>query len=83
MHQTKRCHFLETKNLLSNFQYGFSEGRSTEEAISDITNFVIESFNEGYKPLAVILDLSKEFDIVDHPPLYSPSLNELVLEGTF
>lgn len=61
--------FLEREKLLSPFQFGFREGHSAEDAIAEVTDFIVGSFNEGYKPLAVFLDLSKAFDTVEHHTL--------------
>lgn len=60
------CNFLETENLLSNAQFGFRRGRNTEDAIAEVTDFIVSGFNEGLKTLAVFLDLSKAFDTVKH-----------------
>lgn len=63
--------FLEGNNLLSNKQYGFLPGRSTQEALVDHINQITEAVESGKKMAAVYIDLKKAFDSIDHDVLLS------------
>ena len=61
--------FLNKNKLLTNFQYGFRNNASTELAVSAIYESFLENMNKGESTCAVLLDLSKAFDTVDHKML--------------
>ena len=61
--------FLEREKLLSDFQSGFRQGKSTIRAVYQALYKVIESMNNGKPTVAMYLDLSKAFDSVDHDVL--------------
>lgn len=61
--------FLDKYDILSNSQYGFRQGRSTHDAIKDLTSLIIEQLDKGKKCLTVFLDLKKAFDTVSIPTL--------------
>lgn len=63
--------YLEKYNLISKNQFGFRKGYGTDDAIDKVSNHIVSSLNEGSKPLAIFLDLSKAFDTVDHRILIS------------
>lgn len=63
--------YLDTNNILSNRQYGFRRKKSTNDAVLDLTNFVVEALDKGRKSIAIFLDLSKAFDTVSIPHLIS------------
>ena len=58
--------YLETFNFLSPNQYGFREGRSTDDALFELTKFITNTLDERNKCIAVFLDLAKAFDTVSH-----------------
>lgn len=55
--------------LISNRQYGFQEGKSTQDAIACLTSEIYESLDKSKSNLCVFLDLAKAFDTVSHPQL--------------
>lgn len=56
--------FLERNNLLSPSQFGFRTGRSTDDAVLELTEFVARSLDDGDKVMGIFLDLAKAFDTV-------------------
>lgn len=73
--------YIRKYNLLSNLQFGFREGRSTEDAISMITGAVYESLEQSESALCVFLDLAKAFDTVSHMQLLG-ALEDMGVRGT-
>ena len=66
---TRTYKFLETSNLLFTSQYGFREGHSCENAVSELVSEIIKSRQEGLYTMSVFLDLSKAFDTLEHSVL--------------
>jgi len=58
--------FLQSNKILSVSQFGFIKGRSSEDAVAQLTRYINRSFNSSKCCLAVFLDLAKAFDTVDH-----------------
>lgn len=61
--------YLEHNNLLADSQYGFRNGRSTDDAVHELTQTVVRALDRREKCLTVFLDLSKAFDTVSVPRL--------------
>lgn len=57
--------FLNQNSILSNCQYGFRAGFSTEASIVDLSQTVYEKMDSGERVCGVFFDLSKAFDTVD------------------
>ena len=53
-------------NMLYNKQFGFQKANSTDHAIIQLADQLIESFNNNKFTIGVFIDLSKAFDTVDH-----------------
>ena len=66
---TQLSKYLEKHKLLSNNQYGFRNRRSTQQAVTILTDSVALSIDELKYTGAVFLDLRKAFDMVDHERL--------------
>ena len=58
--------FVLENNILYQKQFGFQNAHSTEHAILQSVNQIIEAFSQGKYTLGVFLDLSKTFDTVNH-----------------
>lgn len=69
--------FLSDNDLISNNQYGFRNGISTEEAVLGLTREIGDHLDVGNKCVGVFLDLAKAFDTVSIPIL----LNKLLDHG--
>ena len=61
-----RLYSFFTKNIfLNNSQFGFRENHSTNMALSEFVEGVLNGFDKGEAVCAVLLDLSEAFDSVD------------------
>lgn len=56
--------YLENNNLLSVGQFGFRTGKSTDQAVHDLTDWIVRRMDTGKKTLGIFLDLTKAFDTV-------------------
>lgn len=61
--------YLNKYNILSRSQYGFRQNLSTEDAVTALTNLIVQQVDSGKKCLTVFLDLKKAFDTVSIPIL--------------
>ena len=62
--------YLQDNKLLSPFQFGFRPKSSTEIALVDFTDSILENMDRGLFTGVVSIDLTKAFDTVDHGILY-------------
>ncbi len=53
-------------DLLYVHQYGFLPGRSTEQNLLQIVNYISQALDEGNYCIGVFLDLKKAFDVCSH-----------------
>ena len=58
--------YLKTNKIITASQFGFQKGISTDLAILDLQNYVVESLRTNKWCIGVFLDLSKAFDTLDH-----------------
>ena len=58
--------FLNKYKILSDFQFGFRKGRSTEQAILEMTDQLKTNIDHKKLTCGIFLDLSKAFDTVNH-----------------
>ena len=58
--------FLESNNLLTEFQFGFRQNLSTTDAINKIMEKLYTNFDQSKITQGVFLDFSKAFDTIDH-----------------
>jgi hypothetical protein len=74
------------KASISNFQHGFTKGRSTVSNLGNFTEFVCAGVDEGSQVDVIYTDFGKAFDTVDHELLIwklkmvevSPKVIELI-----
>ena len=59
-------HYLESNHLLAINQFGFRRGRSTALALSQFTDEVLGSMDNGLINGIVFIDLKKAFDTLNH-----------------
>ena len=58
--------FLKKQNILYSRQYGFRPSHSTSDAVTTFVADIMTSLEDGKYSTAVLLDLSKAFDTIDH-----------------
>ena len=58
--------FLEAKGFLNQRQFGFRPGHSTEDALASLSLFINKALDLGLVPAAILLDIKKAFDSMDH-----------------
>ena len=62
------------------FQYGFQEQSGTLSATMDFVDYVSSALDEGNYAVAILIDLRKAFDVVDHTILLK-KLQEMGIRG--
>lgn len=72
--------FLNKYKLISDYQFGFREKISTQDAVLSLNSKVAQALNEGRPSLCVFIDLSKAFDTVGHHLLLQP-LEDIGMRG--
>lgn len=73
--------YLENNNLISDRQFGFRRGKSTEDAVTLLTDIVSAHLDGGRSCVGVFLDLAKAFDTVSVPILLR-KLEDCGIRGT-
>ena len=58
--------YLERKKIISDKQYGFRQGLSTQEACVDLISVLLRSFTNKNYAICIFVDFCKAFDSVDH-----------------
>lgn len=69
--------FLSKNSIISDNQFGFRRGMSTEDAVSALLNCIVDRVDKHLKCIGIFIDLSKAFDTVSVPTL----LNKLEAIG--
>lgn len=74
--------FIEKYHIISDSQFGFREGKSTEDAVLALTSKIVNLIDKKKKSLCIFLDLKKAFDTVSVPILLK-KLEKLGIRGPF
>lgn len=69
--------YLKKNGIISEAQYGFQKGKSTEMALIHIRDKMVQNFERNLYTVGIFLDLSKAFDSIHHEIL----LNKCFLYG--
>lgn len=72
--------FLVDNKILSKNQFGFQNGKSTNDAISLLLNKITNSLDSSRPCAAIFVDLAKAFDTVSHKILFS-KLEDVGIRG--
>jgi len=57
---------LSENNLIYDHQYGFLPGRSTEQNLLHVTNYITDALNDKMYCVGIFIDLRKAFDVCSH-----------------
>ena len=63
--------FIDQNKILSLNQFSFRKGFSTESAIIQFINNIHDGLHHKHNTVAIFMDLSKAFDVLDHNILYT------------
>ncbi|KAI8426007.1 hypothetical protein MSG28_004983 [Choristoneura fumiferana] len=66
---SRLVNYLENNNLVSPSQFGFRAGKSTSDAVHQLTDHIVNNLDKKQKSIAIFLDLAKAFDTVSIPLL--------------
>ena len=58
--------FLKRNNILTKYQFGYRSQHSTTHAILNISDNILQNFDQKKHTASIFLDLSKGFDCVNH-----------------
>ena len=58
--------FLNSRNLLYNYQSGFRKNHSTDYCLSFLNDKILKGFDQGLMTGMILIDLQKSFDTTDH-----------------
>ena len=64
--QQQLLKYLETNKLLSQYQFGYRNGKSTHSATVLLTDNIRKSIDKGELVGSLFLDLTKAFDTISH-----------------
>lgn len=65
----KLINFLESCHYLASQQFGFREGKSTDDAIMKLISEIYKCLNDREKILSIFIDFQKAFDSISHKKL--------------
>ena len=59
-------YYIEKRNILFQYQFGFRKGHSTAQAIAELTHTLRKAIDNNLYTCGIFLDFSKAFDTVNH-----------------
>jgi hypothetical protein len=62
----KLINHLNVNKIISEYQFGFQKGLSTEHNLIHLSNFIGRALNENKFCIGIFLDIKKAFDVVPH-----------------
>jgi hypothetical protein len=62
-------YYIEKYKIIMENQLGFRKGPSMDMAVLKLVDWISDAFEAGLLPTAVILDMKKAFNTVDHSEL--------------
>ena len=65
VHRRVLAYFTDN-NIISQYQYGFRKGKSTQQAIFDLTKYIYSGLNNKKIVGTICLDVAKAFDSINH-----------------
>jgi hypothetical protein len=63
--------FLNKHEIITNKQFGFRQNKGTTDALKYVNEVTSKALNNGFYVKAVLVDLQKAFDTIDHKKLIS------------
>ena len=79
---TRIVSFCKKFNIFSDSQFGFLKGKSTCDALLDLTEFIFHSLDKKQYNVTILVDLKKAFDTVNHDILIQ-KLERYGFRGSF
>lgn len=67
---TRILSFCRTNHIIAEQQYGFQKQKSTEMAILNVKDKIIDNFEQKLFTIGVFLDFKKAFDSIEHDILF-------------
>ena len=64
--KTYAVKYMDETNLLSEQQFGFQKGKSTEDALIEFSTKLYRQLDQKNHALSIFIDFSKAFDTVPH-----------------
>ena len=58
--------YVTKNNILSNYQFGFRKGYSTDMALTILIDKITSAMDKGEHIIGLFVDLAKAFDTVNH-----------------
>ena len=63
--------FLHKHKIFYKYQFGFKKNHATTNAITEVTDYIYKSLDEGNYVFGIYIDLKKAFDTVTYSMIYS------------
>ena len=73
--------FLNSRNLLCNYQSGFGNNHCTDFCLSFLNDNIFKGFDQGLITNTILIDLQKAFHKIDHVIYYEHLLQKLYATG--